>query len=66
MNTKNFDIQDIYYIFNDYKMMDNRYAQEIAAPGGLDGLRQRLAKVHLRFYAALFVAMSIALYCYRL
>lgn len=37
-----------------------RYAQDTT---GLDGLRQRLAKVHLRFYAALFASIIMAIYC---
>ena len=37
-----------------------RYAQELAAEGW-NGLRRRLASLHLRFYAAVFVAMFLAL-----
>jgi hypothetical protein len=38
-----------------------RFSNEIASEGW-DGLRRRLATVHLRFYAALFLAVFVALY----
>ena len=38
-----------------------RFSSEIALEGW-DGLRRRLATMHLRFYAALFAAVTIALY----
>ena len=40
-----------------------RFTQEISSEAGSDGLRQRLAKVHLRFYAALFAAIFVTFYC---
>jgi hypothetical protein len=38
-----------------------RFSHEISSEGW-DGLRRRLAAVHLRFYAALFVAVFVSLY----
>ena len=37
-----------------------RYAQESSGDGGLQGLRQRLNKVHIRFYFALFTSIFVA------
>jgi hypothetical protein len=40
----------------------SRYANEISSERGYDGVRQRLAALHIRFYIALFVAVFLAVY----